>query len=61
MIVLEIEGDDGATGADNPDSDTHKNCSDVCNDIPLNSSKMLERMNYGHVLINCDDKNMKNH
>ena len=61
MIILEIDGDDGATNADNPDSQRDKNCPGVCNDFPLEPYKMLDWMNDGHVLVNGDDKNVKNH
>ena len=44
-----------------PDCHTDENCSGVCNDIPLNSCKMLNWMTDGHVLVNGDDKNVKNH
>ena len=61
MIVLEIEGDDGTAQADNPDNHTDKNSSGVCNDFSPNSRKMLNMMNDGHVLVNGDDENVKNH
>ena len=61
MIVLEIEGDDGAANADNPDSQRDENCSGACNYFPLESYKMLNWMNNGHVLVNGDDQNVKNH
>ena len=33
----------------------------VCNDFPLESFNILGRMNDGHVLVNGDDENVKNH
>ena len=56
MIVLEIGGDDGTANADNPDRQRDENCSGVCNDFPLESYKMLDWMNDGHVLVNGDNK-----
>ena len=58
MIILELEGDDGATEADNPDSDRDENCSGVCNIFTLESLKMFNWMNNGHVLVKGDDKNV---